>query len=123
MLQALLNMVVGVLGWSPVGRDLLFMDGEGPESEKLRGLRVNVVKVMPSVLGAQSERIYVRLQSPIAMQSGWVEDIVLIPRHRRFDSTALATTSIAVYVCRQEGIGEGLSCSEPVAQMDVRLCK
>lgn len=124
MFRVFMNLLTRALGWNLVGRQLVFIGGEGPASDALRSEKCEVVEVRlasSNIPGA----ILVRLQRSIATAQGEMEYAVLIPRHSDFGAEALATTSICAYVFPS---GSSIVSSPPdwrdmIAMMDVQICR
>lgn len=96
MLRRSFNMVARLFGWSPVSREVCFVGGEGPWATVFWGATGRITFVDEAQEGA--EIIRVALSEEVSYGEIKIQDVLLIPRHVDYGSTALAITCIAAYV-------------------------
>lgn len=90
-----LDILAGVLGWSPQGRLISLASVEGPSRDQLEGRAFVVREVLDGNLVVASQ------------EGGARGDYVLRPRHRGWTARSLIGTSIAVTVHPLTVDGEG----------------
>lgn len=121
MFRKALNAMTRISGWNAVGKRVLLISGEGPNSPALKGCSGLIKSVSTSRFG--QEVIQVILDRVIVVNTVSLTEIFLVPRHLGYGSIALATTSIAAYVVDTlESVNEPTSDKDSIlALMDVRL--
>lgn len=120
MIRLLLNLIARLFGWSPVGRRICFVAGEGPTASELVGQIGEILELRLSA-SDPTETLVVRLEEPVRLVEGETRELVLVPRHHRFGAVALLTTGISVYVFPVGEPDVPPTYGKIIALMDIRL--
>lgn len=124
MLRALLNLATRIIGWSIIGRVIIFRSGDDPLSIGLHGL-MGIVK-NSGVDEFGREVILVKIVDGKKNIDSRIKSLCLVPRHKAYGVLALATTTISVYVFSvDESSGDFITLSgkEAIASVDVGIAE
>lgn len=120
MFRKLVNKFISWSGWSPAGKNVIFVNGEGPGALQLKGLSGVITGVLMD--GAQ-ERILIEIETNDRACGVAGTRFIAIPRHKDFGSVALASTCIAVYILPDGGRDGALDEKNIIATMDLCISK
>ncbi len=123
VIRTLMNIFYRLTGWTPIGRRLRFISGEGPAALELDKQTCQITDVQK--MGHDGpEALIVELSHRVSARNMELSKVALVPRHAGYGVHALATTAIATYVFPFESTvaNDALDWNSMIAMMDVRIC-